>query len=150
MTDGGVTAVLSLQEAAEQAATSKVDVWRAIQEGALPAQKTSDGGYAIDPNDLFRVFERKEPAPQPIPPEPTPAPDAEDVAKGDEAPETAAATPVVAIEPVVEWKLRSIAPATSLHRSLVEVVRRQYKVFCQDRDRADKEAIRAAQQDAPK
>jgi hypothetical protein len=65
-------------------------------------------------------------------------------------PEAVAATPVVAIEPVVERKLRSVAPASSLHRSLVEVVRRQYKVFCQDRDRADKEAIRAAQQDSPK
>jgi hypothetical protein len=65
-------------------------------------------------------------------------------------PEAVAAPPVVAIEPVVERKLRSVAPASSLHRSLVEVVRRQYKVFCQDRDRADKEAIRAAQQDGPK
>jgi hypothetical protein len=65
-------------------------------------------------------------------------------------PEAVAATPVVAIEPVVERKLRSVAPASSLHRSLVEVVRRQYKVFCQDRDRADKEAIRAAPQDSPK
>ena len=55
--------VLSLFEAAEQAETSRVDVWRAIQEGALPARKTSDGGYAIDPTDLFRVFERKQPEP---------------------------------------------------------------------------------------
>jgi hypothetical protein len=60
------------------------------------------------------------------------------------------ATPVVAIEPLVERKLRSVAPASSLHRSLIEVVRRQYKVFCQDRDRADKEAIRAARAEAPK
>ena len=57
-------AVLSLLEAAEEAKTSKVDVWRAIQEGALPARKTSDGGYAIDPADLFRVFERKQPEPE--------------------------------------------------------------------------------------
>jgi hypothetical protein len=65
-------------------------------------------------------------------------------------PEAIAATPVVAMEPLVEQKLRSIAPASPLHRSLVEVVRRQYKVFCQDRDRADKEAIRAAQAEGPK
>jgi len=52
---------------------------------------------------------------------------------------------VIAIEPVVERKLRSIEPGSPLHRSLVEVVRRQYKVFCQERDRADKEAIRAEQ-----
>jgi hypothetical protein len=60
------------------------------------------------------------------------------------APAAVAGSPVVPIEPVVERKLRSVAPASALHRSLVEVVRRQYKVFCQDRDRADKEAIRAA------
>jgi hypothetical protein len=66
------------------------------------------------------------------------------------APEATAAAPVVAIEPLVEQKLRSVAPASPLHRSLVEVVRRQYKVFCQDRDRADKEAIRAAQAEGPK
>jgi hypothetical protein len=65
-------------------------------------------------------------------------------------PETVVATPVVAIEPVVERKLRSVAPASPLHRSLVEVVRRQYKVFRQDRDRADKEAIRAGQGERPK
>jgi hypothetical protein len=66
------------------------------------------------------------------------------------APAAVAATPVVPIEPVVERKLRSVGPASSLHRSLVEVVRRQYKVFCQDRDRADKEVIRAAQAEGPK
>lgn len=62
------------------------------------------------------------------------------------APDVTTAPPVVAIEPLVERKLRSVAPASPLHRSLVEVVRRQYKVFCQTRDRADKEAVRAAQQ----
>jgi hypothetical protein len=61
------------------------------------------------------------------------------------APAAVTATPVVTIEPVVERKLRSVTPASSLHRSLVEVVRRQYKVFCQDRDRTDKKAIRSPQ-----
>jgi hypothetical protein len=50
---------LSLGEAAEQAGTSKVDIWRAIQEGTLPAQRTDDGGFAVDPSELFRVFERQ-------------------------------------------------------------------------------------------
>ena len=59
-----------------------------------------------------------------------------------------AAPPVVAMEPLIERKLRAVAPASPLHRSLVEVVRRQYKSFCQDRDRADKETIRLAQGDA--
>ena len=49
--------VLSLQEAVERTGTSKVDIWRAIQAGALSANKTNDGGFAIDPDDLFAVFE---------------------------------------------------------------------------------------------
>ena len=49
---------LTLEEAAEKAGTSKVDVWRAIREGELSAQRTGAGGFAIDPEDLFRVFER--------------------------------------------------------------------------------------------
>jgi len=48
---------LSLEEAAEKARTSKVDIWRAIREGRLSAQRTDDGGFAIDPAELFRVFE---------------------------------------------------------------------------------------------
>jgi hypothetical protein len=48
---------LSLGEAAEKAGTSKVDIWRAIREGRLSAQRTDDGGFAIDPAELFRVFE---------------------------------------------------------------------------------------------
>jgi hypothetical protein len=65
-------------------------------------------------------------------------------------PAAVAPRPVVTIEPLVEQKLRAVAPASSLHRSLVEVVRRQYKVFCQDRDRADKQTIRASQTQQPK
>ena len=37
---------LSLQEAAERTETSKIDIWRAIQAGRLPAQRTDDGGFA--------------------------------------------------------------------------------------------------------
>ncbi|MFO0965379.1 MAG: hypothetical protein U0793_07310 [Gemmataceae bacterium] len=66
------------------------------------------------------------------------------------APASPAVTPIVAIEPVVDRKLRSVEPASSLHRSLVEIVRRLYKVYCQDRDRIDKETIRAAQAKEPK
>lgn len=62
------------------------------------------------------------------------------------APSTIAPAPVSAIEPLVEKKLRTIVPASSIHRALVEVVRRSYKVFCQNRDRADKDAIRVAQE----
>ena len=52
--------VLSLQEAVERTGTSKVDIWRAIQAGMLSAKKTDDGGFAIDPSDLFVVFETKQ------------------------------------------------------------------------------------------
>jgi hypothetical protein len=52
--------VLSLQEAVERTGTSKVDIWRAIQAGALSAKKTDDGGFAIDPADLSAVFETKQ------------------------------------------------------------------------------------------
>ena len=55
-------AVLSLRKAAEQTEKSKVDIWRAIQEGTLPAQRTEDGGFAVDPSELFRVFERQRPS----------------------------------------------------------------------------------------
>ena len=48
----------SLQEAAEQTGTSRADVWRAIQAGSLPAERLPGGGFAIDPVELFRVFER--------------------------------------------------------------------------------------------
>ena len=58
-------AILSLPEAAEQAGTSKVDIWRAIQEGTLPAQRTDDGGFAIDAAELFRVFEPQRPEQRP-------------------------------------------------------------------------------------
>ena len=47
---------LSLQDAVERTGTSKVDIWRAIQAGALSAKKTDDG-FVIDPSDLFAVFE---------------------------------------------------------------------------------------------
>lgn len=49
--------VFSLQEAVERTGTSKVDIWRAIQAGTLSAEKTDDGGFAIDQTDLFAVFE---------------------------------------------------------------------------------------------
>ena len=52
--------VLSLQEAAERTETSKVDIWRAIQAGRLLAQRTNDGGFAIDPAELKRVFAPQE------------------------------------------------------------------------------------------
>lgn len=53
--------------------------------------------------------------------------------------------PSVPIEPVILNRLRTVAPASPLHLVLVEAVRRQYKSSAQAADRANKEAIRAAQ-----
>lgn len=55
----------------------------------------------------------------------------------------------VPMEPVVASRLRTVAPASPLHLSLIEVVRRQYKLAMQNVDAADKKAIRAAQANPP-
>jgi hypothetical protein len=62
----GAMGSLSIQEAAKQAGASKVDVWHAIQAGALLARRTDDGGLAIDPAQLFRVFEPQRPKERPM------------------------------------------------------------------------------------
>ena len=54
-------------------------------------------------------------------------------------------TTTPAIEPVILKKLRTVVPASPLHLSLVEIVRRQYRTAAQAADRADKESIRKAQ-----
>jgi len=46
-----------------------------------------------------------------------------------------------AIEPVIENRLRIVSPASPLHLTLVEAVRRQYRLAAQAGDRADKEAV---------
>lgn len=53
-----------------------------------------------------------------------------------------------AIEPVLQSRLRTVAPVSALHITLVEAVRRQYRLAAQEADRRDKEAVisRAAHQ----
>jgi hypothetical protein len=65
---------LSLREAAAQAKASKSTIWRAIKAGRISAARTDDGGFAIDPAELFRTF--------PPDPEPRAVPDptADDIA----------------------------------------------------------------------
>jgi len=46
----------SLREAAEHAGTSKSTIWRAIKSGRMSAARTDDGGFAIDPSELYRAF----------------------------------------------------------------------------------------------
>jgi len=51
--------MFSLREAAREAGTSKSTILRAIQSGRLSANRTDEGGYAIDPAELFRVYPPK-------------------------------------------------------------------------------------------
>lgn len=48
---------LSLRNAAKEAGVSKSTILRAIQSGRLSAARLEDGGYDIDPAELFRVYE---------------------------------------------------------------------------------------------
>jgi len=52
-------ATFGLRTAAQQAGTSKSTILRAIQTGRLSATRLEDGGYAIDPAELFRVYPPK-------------------------------------------------------------------------------------------
>jgi excisionase family DNA binding protein len=47
---------LSLREAAKEAGTSKSTILRAVKAGRLSATRTDDGGYSIEPAELFRVY----------------------------------------------------------------------------------------------
>jgi hypothetical protein len=84
--------VLSLLGAGERTGTSKVDIWRAIQVGTLSAKKTDDGGFAIDPSDLFAVFETKQVDQRPM------AEDAAASVEASESPETSATPETVETE----------------------------------------------------
>ena len=81
---------LSLQDAAERTETSKIDIWRAIQAGRLPAQRTDDGGFAIDPAELFRVFEPQRPDQRPMGQNATASQEASERPETSATPETAA------------------------------------------------------------
>ena len=63
--------------------------------------------------------------------------------------DAAASVSTVPMEPVVVNRLRTVAPASTLHLALIEVVRRQYKLAMQNADAADKQAIRATQVNLP-
>ena len=47
---------LSLGQAAKETGMDKSTVSRAIKSGKLSATRQDNGGYAIDPAELFRVF----------------------------------------------------------------------------------------------
>jgi hypothetical protein len=83
---------VSLQEAADKLGASKADVWRAIRAGSLSAQRTGDGGFAIDSDELFRVFERPSPAQPPMQPHATASPPAQPDATASSPPMQSDAT----------------------------------------------------------
>ena len=85
---------LSLQEAVERTGTSRVDIWRAIQAGTLSAKKTDDGGFAIDPADLFAVFETKQADQYSIAEDAMPSVEDTESPGASPTPETAATTDV--------------------------------------------------------
>jgi len=58
-------ASLSLREAAEQVGSSKSTIWRAIKSGRMSATRTDDGGFSIDPAELFRAFQPQRPSERP-------------------------------------------------------------------------------------
>jgi excisionase family DNA binding protein len=49
-------ATLSLRDAAQETGVSKSTIFRAIKSGRLSAARTDEGGFAIDPAELFRVY----------------------------------------------------------------------------------------------
>jgi len=57
--DGTHLSGFSLRADAQQAWTSKSTILRTIQSGRLSATCTNDGGYSIDPAELFRVYPPK-------------------------------------------------------------------------------------------
>jgi hypothetical protein len=61
------------------------------------------------------------------------------------APDAAVGESFMPIEPLVMARLRSTPPASPIHLALVEIVRRRYIAFRKERDRRDKEMIRAKQ-----
>src|SRR5260370_16327153 len=101
-------AVLNLQEAAEQAGTSKVDIWRAIRSGELAAQRNNDGGFAIDPAELFRVFERQGSEQTPTQQNATASPEALGRPETSATPETAATNDMAGPFAALQAQLKSL------------------------------------------
>ena len=70
---------LSAGQAAEATGKSIPTITRAIKKGLISAEKTTAGGYLIDPSELFRVFE-------PLPPKTDIGPNAQGNSKDNELP----------------------------------------------------------------
>lgn len=51
--------MLSMGEASKQISVSKATLSRAIKSGKISARRNGNGGFEIDPSELFRVFQPK-------------------------------------------------------------------------------------------
>jgi chromosome segregation ATPase len=54
--------MLTLGQAAKESNVSKSTLSRAIKEGRMSATRREDGGYMIDPAELFRAYPKKQSA----------------------------------------------------------------------------------------
>lgn len=124
--------MLSLGQAAKLAQVGKTTISRAIQAGRLSATRRDDGGYAIDPAELCRVYDCK-------------------VSEG--TPETVAgdgsverdATPVrPGRDPETEKALAAAEARIEGLRQVVEAERRRADEAIADRDRWAAQAERLA------
>jgi len=115
-------ATFSLREAAEQAGTSKSTIFRAIKAGRLSAARTDDGGFAIDPAELFRVYPPKA------------APVALERAREQSAGQDATPNEPVHVAPDVAAKLAAIEAEVKGLRELLAEVRSSRDELRNDRD----------------
>jgi excisionase family DNA binding protein len=122
---------LSLREAATQAGTSKSTILRAIQSGRLSAARTDDGGYSIDPSELFRVYQPKSP--------PVAADHSTDQSAGQDAPP--AATPDTTELRIHNAQLESEINAL---KAILEAEKKRAEEIREDRDRWARQAERLA------
>jgi hypothetical protein len=100
--------LLSLQEAAQQIGASRVDIWRAIQTGALSAERTDDGGFAIDSAALSRVFESAQPEKGPTEQDATASPEPSGEPEANAAPESAATNDIAAAFAELQDQLKGL------------------------------------------
>jgi hypothetical protein len=101
-------ASLSLREAAEQTGTSKVDIWCAIRAGRLPAKKTDDGGFAIEPAELFDVFGPQRPDQCPTGQDTTASPETLGRPETGATPETVATNDIAVAFAALQVELTSL------------------------------------------
>lgn len=128
---------LSLREAAQQAGTSKSTILRAIQGGRLSASRTDDGGYSIDPAELFRVYPVKGSA--------VAAERSTDHSVGQDAPPSAPPVNPGATD-ATELRIRTAALEAELAalKSILEAEKRRAEELREDRDRWHAQAERLA------